>query len=112
MLLLSTFNVISDFGDITFSLTLPRPSVVTWTVLFTSARLSPSSYFKFDGRLMKVNSTRIDRTPQIFFARRTAHVVSYEDEEAWDNESGFNILHAARAFHLSDARHRVTHSQA
>ena len=33
---------------------------------------------------VRLNLTRIDRTPQIFFARRTAHVVSYE--EAWGDE--------------------------
>jgi hypothetical protein len=65
--------------------------------------LSPSSYFKINGHLMKLNLTRIDRTPQIFFARRIAHVVSYE--EAWGEESGFNILRVARAIHLFNARH-------
>jgi len=31
--------------------------------------LSPSPYFKSNGRLKKMNLTRIDRTPQIFVSR-------------------------------------------
>ena len=99
-------NVMSDWRYNSL-MTLPRSSVATWTCslpfsalsIFLLCRLAGDIEIK--GNLHQGNLTRIDRTPQVFFARRTAYVVSYE--EAWGDVSGFNILHAARAIHLFNA---------
>ena len=57
----------------------------------------------------EVELTRIDRTIQIFYVRRTAHVVSYDD--AWVT-SEVSALSAQRAQITFSTQGAATHSQA
>jgi len=57
----------------------------------------------------KVKLTRIDRTIQIFSARRTGHVVSYDEARVATEVSA---LSAQRAQFTFSTQGTVTHSQA
>ena len=72
-------------------------------------RLSPSSSFKIDVKIWKRNLTCIDRTIQIFSARRNPHVVSFEG--AWETMA-VSAKSAQRAQFTFSTQGIVTHSQA